>query len=201
MTKFQKIWTAVHIPLMLVVMISAGFFIERLWFHEQVIDDPLVKLQNFSAGEDYLRTMNTWPFQTGVNGDTNYNSAEIMNARSKECNNRDDLPYFQHIAEHFKDSWRIIADYRYTGDKPSQKPLDYYVSFVPNAPDYYSLEEFKRDFPICELGSDEVPFMVTTEWLVFTTDNCRGGAATDNTPEFSACEELKKKIENLLLEK
>jgi hypothetical protein len=201
MTKNQKIWTTVHIPLMMIILIGAGFFIERFWFSEQAQNDPLVKLQNYSAGGDYLQTMNTWPFHTGINGDTNYNSAEMMNARSKECNNRDDLAYFQHIAKHFENSWRIIAQYHYIGDKPSQKPLDYYVSFVPNATDYNTIEEFKQDFPICELGSDEVPLLVTPEWLVFTTDNCLGGAATDNTPTFSACEELKKKIENLLLEK
>lgn len=101
--------------------------------------------------------------------------------------------YFDELVAKFSKADRIYYNFKYTGK--NQDDSIYRVTILPNKAGYTTMEQFKHDFNICTPGERAYPFMLNSNWLIFTS-SCDNG--TNNSQKVNGCEEARKIVEPTL---
>ncbi len=114
---------------------------------------------------------------------------EDFKSMSLSCGQVYDSVYFEYLINKFEGSSKIIYNFKYDrGDDSS-----YEVTLIPNKIKYKNLDQFKRDFDVCEFGAEAYPKMLNDNWLLFVS-SC-GSSFSDNSNIINSCEKARDIIE------
>lgn len=109
---------------------------------------------------------------------------------AQECINKKTTDYFDNLVSEFKDTNKIIYNFKYTAD--SQESDTFKITLIPNKPGYNSLDEFREDFDQCYAGGDAYPTMLNSDWLLFV--NSCGTGFDDGSGRPIGCDKIKEII-------
>jgi len=121
-------------------------------------------------------------------------TAKQLKDAATECGSQHADDYFDQLVLKF--SGTEIINYNFTYKDDSQEPNFYRVTLIPNKPEYTSLDEFKKDFDICNAGGSLYPIMLNNDWLVF--ENSCGSGYDDGSDKPIGCQEVKDVVEPTL---
>lgn len=113
---------------------------------------------------------------------------------SRGCGSEHDAGYFDQLVSTFSGTTKTIYNFKYTGE--SQGSDTFVVTLLPNKPGYTSLDQFKKDFDICDAGGDEYPKMLDSHWLLFV--NACGTGFDDGSGRPIGCDKVKEVVEPTL---
>lgn len=113
---------------------------------------------------------------------------------SQDCGSSISDIYLQELLAKFAGTKKTVYSFKYEGGDEGV----YKVILVPNKAKYKNIDQFKRDFDLCEAGGEVYPYMLNSSWLVFI-NSC--GSGFDNKSNLiNSCEKAKSIIEpNLAL--
>lgn len=120
--------------------------------------------------------------------------ANNLVSMAKGCGYEQTRNYFNSLIAKFNGATRTVYRFKYVGD--SQATDTFVVTLLPNKPGYSSLDQFKKDFDLCDAGGDAYPMMLNENWLLFV-NGCGTGYA-DDSGNPSGCQEVKDAIESTL---
>jgi hypothetical protein len=100
--------------------------------------------------------------------------------------------------EHFATVLKMYAptdkatEYHFVYNGASQSPSEWIVIAMANKPNYQSLDDFKRDFDICDGGAMRYPFQVSPSYLLFVS-SC-GTGFSDGSGLPNGCAEIQEAV-------
>lgn len=100
--------------------------------------------------------------------------------------------------EHFATVLKMYAptdkatEYHFVYNGASQSPSEWVVTAMANKPHYQSVEDFKKDFDICDGGATRYPFMVNNDFLLFVS-SC-GTGFSDGSGLPNGCQEIQEAL-------
>jgi|SRR3989339_1453 len=125
-------------------------------------------------------------------GGFEYSSQQIRMAN--DCGAQHKAGDFDKLVSIFSGTTKEFYSFKYTG--ASQGPDTFVVTLLPNKAGYTSLDQFKKDFDVCEVGGDAYPKMLNSDWLLFVS-SC-GSGFDDGSGKPVGCDEVKKVVEPTL---
>jgi hypothetical protein len=121
-------------------------------------------------------------------------TAEQLKGMADSCGSQHDTGYFDQLVSKFSGETKTIYSFKYAG--ASQESDTYVVTLLPNKAGYTSLDQFKKDFDLCDAGGDAYPTMVNSNWLLFV--NSCGSGFNDGSGNPVGCAEIQKIVEPTL---
>lgn len=96
----------------------------------------------------------------------------ILAEDSKDCGNNNTEAYFKNLLAKFLNTDKGIQyEFKYNGK--TQDTVSWYVTVIPNKPNYTNLATFKKDFDVCTAGASYYPTLVSDKYLLFES-GCGG---------------------------
>jgi len=120
-----------------------------------------------------------------------YTAEQLKTTAELDCATPHPAGYFDKLVAKFKGINKIIYSFKYKGE--SQDNGIYKVTLLPNKPGYATLEQFQKDFNLCEAVADAYPSMLNNNLLLFV--NACGTGYDDGSGRPHGCEEVKKIVE------
>lgn len=123
-----------------------------------------------------------------------YTSGQLK-AMAQGCDSKQSDGYFDQLASKFNTTNKIIYNFKYTGTSQFPETDTYVVTLLPNKAGYVSLDQFKKDFSVCEAGGgDGYPKMLNSNWLLFAS-TC-GNGLDDGSGQWAACNMIRDAVES-----
>lgn len=100
--------------------------------------------------------------------------------------------------EHFANVLKMYAptdkatEYHFVYNGASQSPNEWIVTAMANKPHYQSLDDFKKDFDICDGGATRYPFQVNADFVLFVS-SC-GTGFSDGSGLPNGCQEIQETL-------
>lgn len=100
--------------------------------------------------------------------------------------------------DHFANVLKMYAptdkatEYHFVYNGASQRPSEWVVTTMPNKPHYQSLDDFKKDFDICDGGASRYPFLVSADFVLFVS-SC-GTGLSDGSGLPNGCQEIQDAV-------
>lgn len=103
---------------------------------------------------------------------------------------KNDAGYFDKLVSKFNGTIKTIYNFKYIG--VSQNPDVFVVTLIPNKAGYTSLDQFKKNFDLCEVGGDVYLTMITGKWLILV--NSCGSDASEGSGDRSGAKKSKMRF-------
>ena len=110
-------------------------------------------------------------------------SSEKLAENALGCSMDQNKEYFDNLLNKFDKSDML---YTYSFKYKNIPNGEWVISTMPNKLGYKNLEDFNKDFGICEAGGTMYPMLVSEKYLLFT-NSCGSGV---DSPESRICSEL-----------
>jgi len=118
-------------------------------------------------------------------------TASKLESMAEDCQTAQETNYFSNLVAKFKNTNKIVYSFKYQGD--GQADDTFLVTILPNKAGYFSIDQFKMGFNLCEAGGLAYPEMLNKNWLLFVS-SC-GSGFEDGSDKVHGCEEIQKIVE------